>query len=117
VLWWGRIVNSNDNFDLTQSSTSLSFIFANEVKSTGSFSIKTHNFSEGLSNNHLESLSEEISKTFSIFIEVSGNETLVSGIEEWVESSLLAYNSNLFPLVKSWINTGWVVSTGVEHNA
>lgn len=86
------------------------------MKSTGSFSVKSHDFSERLGNDHFETLSNEISKSLSVFIEVSRNEALISGIEEWVKSSLLDDGSNLFPLVKSWINTGWVVSTGVKHH-
>jgi len=41
---------------------------------------------------------------------------LVSSVEEGVESVLAADISNSMPLLLSWVNTGWVVSAGVEKH-
>lgn len=86
------------------------------MEGSSSFTVKTHDLGEGLSNNHFESLVKEISKTNSIFVEVSGDKTLISSVEEWVETSCSADLSNLLPLSKSWIDTSWVMGTSVKKN-
>jgi len=87
------------------------------MKSTGSFTIKSHNFSKWLSNDHFDSLVEEISKSFSIFIEVSWDESLIGSVEEWEQVVSLDHFINSFPLVESWVNTSWVVGASVEKNS
>lgn len=92
------------------------FVTADNVEGTGSLTIETHDLGEGLSDDHLEALVEEVSESNTILVEVSGDETLIGSVEEWVESSLSADFSDSLPLIKSWINTSWVVSTGVEED-
>jgi len=70
-----------------------------------------------LGNDHLETLIEEVSESLTVLIEVAGYETLISGIEEWVKLSLLANDGDLFPLIKGWVDTSWIVSACMEENA
>lgn len=42
---------------------------------------------------------------------------LVSCVEEWIELSFLNNSSDLFPLIKSWVNTSWIVSTCVKKSS
>ena len=42
---------------------------------------------------------------------------LVSHIEENQEVLLLADGAELLPLLGSWVDTGWVMGTGVEDDA
>lgn len=41
---------------------------------------------------------------------------MVSGVEEWVQLIFLANFKDSLPFILRWINTGWVVSAGVEKN-
>jgi hypothetical protein len=117
VPWWRRVVDSNDNLELGEDFTSDGLIGADEVESSASFSVESHNFGKGLGNNHLETLIEEISEANTILVEISSNETLIGGIEEWIKLSLLADDSDLLPLSESWINTSGVVSASVEEDS
>lgn len=117
VPWWGRVVDSDDNLELGEDFTSDILIGADKVKSSASLTVETHDFSEGLSDNHLETLVEEISEADTILVEVTSDETLISGIEEWIKLSLLADGSDLLPLGESWVNTSGVVSAGVEEDS
>jgi len=104
---------SDDNFNLTEDAASIFFVVANNVESASTFTIKTHNLSERLSNDHLETSIEEVSKSISIGIEETGSETLVSSVEEWEKLVLGTDISNLGPLLFAGINTSRVVSTGM----
>jgi len=46
VLWWGRVVGSNNKFKLGKDSSGNCFVCADEMECTGSLTIKTHDFSE-----------------------------------------------------------------------
>lgn len=117
MLGWGGVSSSDDNFHLREDLASNLGVVADEVESSGSLTIETHDFSERLSNNHLEALVEEVSETFSILVKVSSHEALVSGIEEWIQLVLSADLGNLLPLVESGVDSGWVVSASVEKHA
>ena len=86
------------------------------MESSSSLTIKTHDLGERLSNDHLESLVEEVPQANSILIEVARDEALIGGIEEWIELVCSANLSDLLPLVEGWINTSWVVSASVEEH-
>lgn len=116
VGWWGRIVDSNNDLKLGEDSSGDSFVSSNEMECSGSLSVETHDLSERLGNDHLESLCDEVSKSKTVLLEISRDETLISGIEEWIKSSSSNNLSDSLPLVKSWVNTSWVVSTGVQQN-
>lgn len=116
MLGWGRVGSSDYNFNLRKNSAGNFGVIAYEMESSSSLTVETHNFSERLSNHHLETLIEEVSETFSIFVEVSSHKALVGSIEEGVKLVLLADSSNFFPLIQSWVNSGWVVSTSMEKN-
>ena len=83
------------------------------MESSSTFSIESHDLSERLSNDHLETSIEEVSKTVSIGIEETGSETLVSSVKEGEKLVLGTDISNLGPLFFAGINTSRVVSTGV----
>lgn len=96
---------------------SISLVGADKVESTSSLTIETHDLGERLGNDHLETLSKEKSEAHSIFIEISANETLVSGIKEWIKLSFSANLSDDFPLIKSWVDTSWIMCASMEENA
>jgi len=75
------------------------FVGADNMHTTGSFTVESHCFGEGLSNNEFETLVDEVSETQAILVEVATDEALVSGIEEGKQLVASAYFSNLFPLI------------------
>ena len=70
-----------------------------------------------MSNDHIEALGEEETEAVSVLVEATRGEALVGGIEEWVELSALADIGNLLPLSISGVDTGRVVSAGVQKHA
>lgn len=116
VDWWTWVVGTNDHLQLTENSWSCLLILSNNVKSSDSFSVHTHILCIWLWDKHAESLLGEVSDWPSVLDEVSGGEPLVSSIEIWNQVSLLHDLSNLFPIILGWINTGWVMSSGVHQN-
>ena len=117
VSWWWRIVDSDDNLNLWKDTSSRLLILAHEMDGTSTLAIQTHDLCKWLGDHHLEALIQEVSETFTIFVKVAADETLVSGIEEWIQLFLFADLSNLFPLSESWVNTCWIVGTCVQHDA
>lgn len=117
VLRGRRVVGSNANLDLGKDLSGRGLVGADEVESSGTLTVESHDLGERLSNDHLEALVEEKTETVSVLIEGAGGETLVGGIEEGVELSGLADISDLLPLGLSRVNTGGVMGAGVEKNA
>lgn len=117
VLGWGRVVSSDQNFNLGKNSFSIGFIVTNDVHSSGSLTVETHSLGERLANDHLEALVHEVSETVGIFVEATGGETLVGGVEEGEERVLGANFGDSVPLFFSGVNTGGVVGTSVEQDS
>lgn len=117
VLGWGRVVGSDQNFNLGKNSFGISFIIADDVHSSGSLTVETHSLGEGLANDHLEALVHEVSKTVGVFVEATGGESLVGGIEEGEERVLGANFGDSVPLFFSRVNTGRVMGTSVEQDS
>ena len=114
--WWGRVVASHNNFNLGHNLGGGALVSADEMESSTSFSVETHDLGEGLGNDHFETLVEEVSEANTVLVQVSGDETLIGSVEEWVKVVLLADLGNSLPLVESWVDTSWVVSAGVQKN-
>lgn len=57
----GRVVGSDQNFNLRHNTASIFFVVADNVEGTGTLTVESHNFSERLSDDHLEALVEEVS--------------------------------------------------------
>jgi len=112
-----RVVASDDDLNLTHDTGSSSFILADKVESSSSLTIKTHDLGKRLSNDHLETIIKEVSKTVTILVETTTGESLVCSVKEWEKLVLLANFGNLVPLLFGWVNTSRVVSTGVEEYA
>jgi len=113
----GRGVStSDDNFDLTEDAAGIFFVVAHNVESASTFTVKSHNLSERLSNNHLEASIKEISKTISIGIEETRSETLVGSVKEGEKVVLGTDIGDLGPLSLTGVNTSRVVSTSVEED-
>jgi len=117
VLGRRRVVASDDDLDLAHDTAGSSLVLADEVEGTSSLTIETHDLGERLSDDHLESLIEEVTETVTILIEATTGESLVGGIEEGVEVVLLANLSNLVPLLLGRIDTSGVVSASVQEHA
>lgn len=114
VSGWVRVLSSDDDLQLRENLLSSILINTDEVDSTNSFSIETHILGKRLGDNHLESLFLEVSDSEGISDEVSGSKSLVGTIEDGDEVLFLHYDSDLFPLLLSWVNSGWVVSARVQ---
>ena len=86
------------------------------MKGTTSLTIETHGLGEGLSNHHLEALLNKVADSISILIEAARSESLVGNIKVGEEVVLFHDLGNFVPLLRSRINTGWVVSADVQQN-
>lgn len=61
------------------------------------------------------SLLNEVADWESIFVGVTGSESLVSHVEESVVLSILDGLGDLLPLLDSWVDASWVVCASVEE--
>ena len=114
--WGGGVVDSNDNLELGQNLSSGLFVSAYDVEGTGPLTVESHDLGEGLSDDHLEALVEEVSQALSILVEVSSDEALVGGVEKWVEASFLDHDCYSLPLVQGGVHTGGVVGAGMQQH-
>ena len=71
VLWRGRVVSTDKNFNLGKNSFGRLLVGADEVKGASTLTIKSHDFSERLSNDHFEALVDEEAKSVCILVERS----------------------------------------------
>ena len=117
MLGWRRVVASDDDLHLGEDFRSCCLVMANEVKSTGTLTVETHDFGERLGDDHLEALIDEKAQSEGISVEGTRCEALVSSIEEGIELSAFAYFSDLGPLSLSGVDTGGVVGASVEQDA
>ena len=116
VLWWGRVVASDDDLGLAHNLGSSGLISTDKVEGSSSLSVESHDLGEGLGNNHLEASLDEKSETIGIIIEGAGGEALVGSVKEWVELLLGTDIGDLLPLLLGWVDTSWVVGAGVEED-
>jgi len=116
VLGRGRVVSSDDNFDLGKNLIGGGFLSADEVKGSDSLSVESHDLGEGLGDAHLESLVKEESEGLSVLVEVSSDESLVGDVEEGVKTLFLDDLGDGSPLVHGWVDSGGVVGAGVEED-
>ena len=112
----GGVVNSDNNFHLTKHLSGDVLIGANNVHSSGSLTVKSHNLSEGLAHEELVALFDEISESLSVLVQTSGGESLVSSVEEAEKLLLLANFGDSLPFGKTGVNSSWVVGAGVEEH-
>lgn len=117
VSWRRRIVGSDDDLDLGEHFSGGLAILANHMHRTGSFSVESHDLGEGLGNDHLEALVDEIPEGLPVFVEVASDETLVRGIEEWIQTVFLADLGDLLPLIHGGVDTCGVVRARVQKDA
>lgn len=87
------------------------------MESTSSLTVQAHHFGEGLSDDHFSAVVDEVAEAERVFVEVAGGEAVVCGVEEGVELVLFTDFEDLFPLVFGGVDTGGVVSAGVEENS
>lgn len=108
--WWRWIVCPDDDFDLREDFGGGRLILANKMKCAGSFTVESHDFGEWLSNDHLETLVNEVSEGSTVFVQVTRDESLVRCVKEGIKLVLSAHCRNLLPLLHSRVNSSWIVS-------
>lgn len=116
IDWWVRVHWSDENLKLAFNVFSFGGVGSQESESTNSFSVETKVLGKRLSNSNVVSIKYELSDWESILVSISTGKSLVSKIKEWEVS--LGFNNlrDFLPLGQVWINSGWVVSTGMEEN-
>lgn len=110
------VVRSDDHLDLAEDFVSSCLISANNVEGSGSLSVESHCLGEGLRDDHLEALLEEIFHRVSVFLEISRGETLIGRVEEGEEVIFLHDLSDSVPLLWGWVCTSRVVSASMEED-
>lgn len=76
----------------------------------------THVFGVALGQCELMTLLGEQAHGEGVLVDVTAGESLVGKIEEWEQVTLLDQCRQLSPLLWFWINTGWIVGTGVQQD-
>jgi hypothetical protein len=92
------------------------FVGNNDVKSSNSFSVHTHIFGEGLADEHVEALLEEISHGPDVLFKTAACETLVGRVEERDQAVGFHHFADLFPLLLRRVDAGGVVGAHMEED-
>mmetsp|Transcript_3057 Transcript_3057/g.4555 ORF Transcript_3057/g.4555 Transcript_3057/m.4555 type:complete len:236 (+) Transcript_3057:354-1061(+) len=116
MFWRVGVHRTNNSLDVRAQSRSRLCRRAYNMHTTCSFSVKSKVLSVGLSNYHLEALSNEVSDSLRISFEISSSKSLICRIEEWEMVSLSDNTCDCFPLFKSWVNTSWIVCASMEED-
>lgn len=111
------VVLTDNRLDLGKNLLLGVLVGADYVESTNALAIETHVLCEGLSDEHLEALVDEVANGPCVLVQVTTGEALVGGIEEGEQRVLLHDFADLLPVLLSGVNAGWVVSTCMQqHN-
>ena len=69
------------------------------------------NLGKALSKQHIVSIINELLESKSLSVHISRSKTLV-----WQELPRLYDSKHLLPLLRSWVNSSWIMSTGMEED-
>ena len=86
------------------------------MESTGSFTVETEVFGEGLGNAEFEALIDEITDSPGVVFEVAGCETLICAVEKGEVFPSAYYLGEFYPLFTGGVDACRVVGTGVEED-
>lgn len=86
------------------------------MEAASTFAIETKVLGKGLSDDELEALFDKVTDSTGIAVQVTRSKTLIGRIKEREVLLGLHELSNLTPLLGSGVNTGGIVSTGVQED-
>jgi len=84
------------------------------VEGTDAFTVQTGVLSETLADQRWDAASDEFPDSPGIPVQITAGETLVGAVEEGVVTLLQHHVGDLTPLFPGRIDTGWIMSAGVE---
>jgi len=116
VLWWVRVVAPNYDFNLRLDLFGDCSILTNDMHGAASLPVETHSLGKRLGHHQFKALIYKVAEALTVFGQIATDKALISCIEEWVKPTSFANCCDLLPLVHRWIDTCWVVSTGMEHH-
>lgn len=86
------------------------------MEAASSLSVKAKVLGEALGNYELEALLDKVAHSGGISSKVTRGKALVGAVKEGEVLLLPNHNGQLLPLIQCWVDTGWVVSAGVEQD-
>lgn len=111
-----RVEGTDENLNLGVHALLLLGGLTDEGESTNTLTVEAHILSETLAQSNVVALLHKVTRSESILVSVTAGKTLVGHVEEGKVALLLHDVANLAPLVLSRVNTGRVVSAGVEQD-
>jgi len=84
------------------------------VEGTDTFTVQTGVLGETLADQRWDAASDEFPDSPGIPVQITAGETLVGAVEEGVVTLLQHHVGDLTPLFPGRIDTGWIMSAGVE---
>lgn len=107
---------TNQDLDLRHGASGFLLVGADQRKGSGSFTVKTHVLGETLSQRNLVTILQEGTDGKRILGDISAGKALVGHVEEGEQVAFLEDGGHFSPLLRPGINTGWVVSAGVQKD-
>lgn len=89
---------------------------SNEMEGTCSFAVQAKVLGEGLCDDQLEALFDEVSDGEVILSQISGSKPLIGTVEKGEELAVSDDLSDLFPFILCRVDTRGVMGTGVQEN-
>lgn len=111
-----RVEGTDENLDLGVHALLLLGRLADKGESTNTLTIETHVLGETLAQGNVVALFHKVARSEGILVSVSAGKALVGHVEEGKVALLLHDVANLAPLVLSRVNTGRIVSAGMEQD-
>lgn len=110
------VKGTDKNLDLRVHARLFLRAVGDNAESTNTFTVEAHVLCKGLSQSQTVAFLDEQADGESIFIGVASGKTLVCHVEEWIVLLLLDDLADLSPLVLSRVDTGGIVSAGMEQD-
>lgn len=107
---------ADDNLDLRVDTGPLLGRRGDQREGSGTLTIETHVLGKGLGEGNQVTVLDELAESIGILVSVSRGETLVGHVEEGKVASILDNLRELIPLSLAGVDTGRVVSAGVQQD-
>ncbi len=115
VLRWIAVVAADECFELTLSCRCFGRICSQQGQRTNTLAVQPKVFRKRTADDHFVTRVDNCLNTSLVFVQAV-TKSLIGKVQHRQDSPFSDHRGNLLPLLDGWIDSGWVMATGVQQN-